>query len=416
MKILHTSDWHIGRALYGRRRYEEFARFFDWLIACIKSEGIDVLLVAGDIFDTTTPSNTAQELYYRFLCRVADAGCHHVVITAGNHDSPSLLNAPREILRHLNVHVIGSISESVADELVVLRDGNNEPQLIVCAVPYLRDRDIRRAEAGESFADKDRKLVEGIRDHYQAVAEAAMALASAKEGDGKNVPIVAMGHLFVSGSKTDGSDGVRDLYVGNLGQVRGDSFPDCFAYLALGHLHVGQKVTGSDIRRYSGSPLPMSFGEADHAKVVLAVTVTPEEVTVCTIAVPSFQRLASVRGDWPRICEHIETLRAETAPVWIEVLYQGEEILGDLQERVRELTVGTTLEVLRTKDLRLAASSLSRLATEETLDDLKVEDVFGRCLTDQNVPPEQRAELIALFQETILALHHEDGGDVGESL
>ena len=411
MKILHTSDWHIGRALYGRKRYEEFARFFDWLIACIETEGIEVLLVAGDIFDTTTPSNQAQELYYRFLCRVAGAGCRHVVITAGNHDSPSLLNAPREVLHYLNVHVIGCMTEAAADELVVLRDGNDKPQLIVCAVPYLRDRDIRRAEAGETFADKDRKLVEGIRDHYRLVAEAAVALSGALSAAqaGEIIPIVAMGHLFASGGKTDDGDGVRELYVGNLGQVRGDAFPDCFAYLALGHLHVGQQVMGSDVHRYSGAPLPMSFGEANHTKVVLAVTVTPEDVTVREIVVPCFQRLATVRGDWMQISERIATLLAEAVPVWTEVLYQGNEVVADLQERVRELTAGTLLEVLRIKDLRLTAGTLNRLATEETLDDLKVEDVFGRCLADQQVPPEQQAELIALFQETILALQHDDG-------
>ena len=173
MKILHTSDWHIGRSLYGRKRYEEFLRFFDWLIDCIEAEGIEALLVAGDIFDNGTPSNLAQELYYRFLGRVAGTGCRHVVVTAGNHDSPSLLNAPREILRLLNVHVVGCLTEVVAEELVLLRDIDNKPQLIVCAVPYLRDRDIRRAEAGETFEDKGRKLVLGIHDHYHLVAEAA---------------------------------------------------------------------------------------------------------------------------------------------------------------------------------------------------------------------------------------------------
>ncbi|MDZ4186401.1 MAG: exonuclease subunit SbcD, partial [Desulfuromonadales bacterium] len=91
MKLLHTSDWHIGRALYGRKRYDEYQAFLNWLAALIESEDIDVLLVAGDVFDNSTPSNRAQELYYRFLCRVAATPSRHVVITAGNHDSPSFL-------------------------------------------------------------------------------------------------------------------------------------------------------------------------------------------------------------------------------------------------------------------------------------------------------------------------------------
>jgi len=98
MKILHTSDWHIGRTLYGRKRYEEFEAFLVWLAGTIIQEQVDVLLVAGDVFDTSAPSNRAQELYYRFLCRIAASSCRHVVVTAGNHDSPSFLNAPRELL------------------------------------------------------------------------------------------------------------------------------------------------------------------------------------------------------------------------------------------------------------------------------------------------------------------------------
>ena len=120
MKILHTSDWHIGRNLYGRKRYEEFEAFLAWMVETIEREKIDVLLVAGDIFDTTTPSNRAQGLYYRFLNRVAASACRHVVVTAGNHDSPSFLDAPKELLEALNVHVIGSVAENLEEEVLVL--------------------------------------------------------------------------------------------------------------------------------------------------------------------------------------------------------------------------------------------------------------------------------------------------------
>ncbi|MDZ4164200.1 MAG: exonuclease subunit SbcD [Smithellaceae bacterium] len=131
MKILHTSDWHLGRALYGRKRYEEFETFLNWLVALIETENIDVLLVAGDVFDNSTPSNRAQELYYRFLCRVAAAPHRHVVITAGNHDSPSFLNAPRELLKFLNIHVVGFASDSPVDEVIVIAGPDHEARLIV---------------------------------------------------------------------------------------------------------------------------------------------------------------------------------------------------------------------------------------------------------------------------------------------
>jgi exonuclease SbcD len=408
MKVLQTSDWHIGRALYGRKRYQEFELFLDWLIGCIESEGVEALLVAGDIFDNGTPSNRALELYYRFLCRCAGAGCRHVVVTAGNHDSPSLLNAPREVLRFLNVHVVGCMAEAAEDELVVLHDGNGTPQLIVCAVPYLRDRDIRRAEAGETFEDKGRKLVAGIRDHYRQVGEAAAARRSALGG---NLPIVAMGHLFMSGGRTVEGDGVRELYVGSLGQVRAEIFPECFDYLALGHLHVAQRVGGSDVRRYSGAPLPMSFGEAGQRKIVLLLNVAGNGVAVEEIAVPCFQPLATLRGDWARITERIAELKRASSPVWLEVVYEGDEIIADLQERLRELIDGTSLEILRSKNMRLVERTLSRMAAEETLDDLTVDDVFARCLAAHELPAEQQDELFAVFREAVLALQDDDQRD-----
>ena len=134
MKILHTSDWHLGRSLYGRKRYDEFTAFLDWVAQTIEAEGIDTLLVAGDVFDTTTPSNRAQELYYRFLCRVSTSCCRHVVVIAGNHDSPSFLSAPKELLRVLNVYVVGSMTEIMDDEVIVLHK-DEQPEAIVCAVP-----------------------------------------------------------------------------------------------------------------------------------------------------------------------------------------------------------------------------------------------------------------------------------------
>ena len=134
MKILHTSDWHLGRSLYGRKRYEEFSAFLNWLAQTIEDEDVDVLLVAGDVFDTSTPSNRAQELYYRFLCRVSRSCCRHVVVIAGNHDSPSFLNAPKELLRILNVHVVGSMTEALDDEVIALCK-DNKPEAIICAVP-----------------------------------------------------------------------------------------------------------------------------------------------------------------------------------------------------------------------------------------------------------------------------------------
>jgi len=405
LKLLHTSDWHIGRTLYGRKRYEEFEAFLTWLAETIQQNEIDALLVAGDVFDTSSPSNRAQELYYRFLCRVAASSCRHVVVVAGNHDSPSFLNAPKELLKALDVHVVGSSTESPEDEVLVLRNDQDTPELIVCAVPYLRDRDIRVAEAGESVEDKERKLIEGIRTHYAAVA----ALADQKREElGADIPIVGTGHLFTAGGQTVDGDGVRELYVGSLAHVTAGIFPACFNYLALGHLHVPQKVNGSEIIRYSGSPLPMGFGEAKQQKSVCQVEFHSTAASVQLIDVPVFQKLERVKGDWDGISSRILELTATDTQGWLEVIYDGTEVIGDLRERLEAAISGTQMEVLRIKNNRIIDRVLRQIHEEETLDDLNVNDVFERCLAVHDVPEEQRPELLRAYQETVSSLYEDD--------
>lgn len=409
MKLLHTSDWHLGRTLYGRKRYDEFAAFLDWLAAAIVEHEVDVLLVAGDIFDTCTPSNRAQALYYDFLYRVAASPCRHVVVVAGNHDSPTFLNAPRALLKALHVHVIGSACDDLADEVLVLHDLAGEPELIVCAVPYLRDRDVRTAAAGESVEDKERKLLEGIRIHYAEVVAIAEQQRAALAPD---IPLVGMGHLFTAGGQTIEGDGVRELYVGSLAHVTAGIFPDSLDYVALGHLHVPQKVGGSDVRRYSGSPIPMGFGEAGQQKSVCLVAIEPSDgrprVTVELLPVPVLQSLARLRGDWGSLAQRIEAMTVDDANTWLEVIYTGELISSDLREQLDAAVQGSRLEILRVKNQRVTDRALAQMADEETLDDLSVDDVFERCLAAHDVPGEQRTELLAAYRETLKALQEDD--------
>jgi exonuclease SbcD len=441
LKLLHTSDWHIGRTLYGRKRYEEFEAFLTWLAETIRQNEIDVLLVAGDVFDTSAPSNRAQELYYRFLCRVAASSCRHVVVVAGNHDSPSFLDAPKELLKALDVHVVGSSTESPEDEVLVLKKNPQITQMdadnvmaIVCAVPYLRDKDIRSAEAGESLEDKERKLIKGIRAHYAEVAAAAERIRknlreSAKSAD-TDIPIVGTGHLFTAGGQTVDGDGVRELYVGSLANVTAGIFPESFEYLALGHLHVPQKVNGLETIRYSGSPLPMGFGEAKQQKSVVIVDFYPQitqinadeeidnlrksapsadhETRISLIDVPVFQKLERVKGDWEGISNRILELSATDYQGWLEVIYDGSEVIGDLRERLEATISGTQMEILRIKNNRIIDRVLGQIHEEETLDDLNVNDVFERRLAVHEVPEDQRPELLRAYQETVSSLHEDD--------
>ena len=405
IRILHTADWHIGKTLYQRNRYEEFQAFLEWLLETIQSERIDALILAGDVFDTCTPSNRAQNLYYNFLGRLAASSCRHVVVTAGNHDSPSFLDAPKSILKQFQIHVVGDIPENIQDEVILLRDKDGHPELIVCAVPYLRDRDVRTSEAGESLETKEEKLREGIQQHYAQVAQAALQL---RDSLSKPVPIIAMGHLFTAGGETIAGDGVRNLYVGSLAHVESKIFPPCFDYVALGHLHVPQRVGGSDTIRFSGSPIPMGFGEATQQKYVNIVEWVQGKPLVTMLPIPSFQSLRSIQGDWPHIESAIRELQQSEQSIWLEVSYQGTEPIPNLRERVETLVQGTRLEPLRVSNTQSAMAILSGTNTGESLEDLQPTDVFRKCLEIKQVPEEQWPILEACFREIQVRLDEAD--------
>lgn len=405
MKILHTSDWHLGRMLHRRNRYAEFEYFLDWMLETIQEQSVDALLISGDVFDTTTPSNRATGLYYRFLGRLMKTPCQHIIVTAGNHDSPSFLRAPKEVLRFLNVHVLVS-GEAPAEEVLTLRNSSGAAELIVCAVPYLRDRDIRQSAAGESGEAKDRKLIDGIHAHYAEVgkiAEEALAKLDAP------VPVVGMGHLFAAGGKTADEDGVRELYIGSLARIGADTFPSVMDYVALGHLHVPQNVGGSETVRYSGSPIAMGFGEAHQQKQVVLVefndSVVPE---ITPFPVPRFQQLERVRGDWAAIEKAVAALKADNSNAWLEIVYDGDEIIGNLREQVDVLVAGSALEVLRLKNPRQIQRVLGSMETEETLEDLSEVDVFTRCLDAHETPAVQRPELMSDYRAVLQALQEAD--------
>ena len=438
MKILHTSDWHLGRSLYGRKRYEEFSAFLDWLAQTIEDEKVDALLVAGDVFDTSTPSNRAQELYYRFLCRVAASCCRHVVVIAGNHDSPSFLNAPKELLRALNVYVVGSMTDDPADEVIVLRSyqqitqmGADDVEVIVCAVPYLRDRDIRIVEPGETIDDKNRKLVEGVKAHYEVVVSLAEEkrenLRESAQSADRYIPIIAMGHLFTAGGKTVDGDGVLELYVGSLAHVGEEVFPSSIDYLALGHLHVPQAVGSAEHIRYCGSPIPMGYGEAAQEKKVVLVEFNPQitqmdadenskkeisenqrNLRIKEITIPRFQELVRIVGSLDDIHAKLEELKKEESSAWLEIEYTGSDIIGNLREMLDETMADSAMEIRRIKNRRVMDRVISTVAEDETLDDLDAGDVFNRCLDASEVPDEDREELTVSYNEIIKDLMEED--------
>lgn len=397
MKLLHTSDWHLGRTLYGKQRYHEFSLFLDWLLETIKKEEIDLLLVAGDIFDTTTPGTKAQELYYSFLCNVAATNCKNIIITSGNHDSPTFLSAPKDILKHLNIIIVASVCNK-DDEVIDILDENSNLIAIICAVPYLRDRDIRVVNPGEGLDDKSLNLVKSITEHYKDVCDFANNKTDI------NVPIIAMGHLFVTGGKTLADDGVRELYVGNLAHIGMEIFPSYLDYVALGHLHVPQKVGDSDYIRYCGSPIPMGFGEANQKKKVIVVEFSSGERSISEIHVPSFQSLVRIAGNREKILLEILKLKEIKSNAWLEIEYKGKEINPMLQDDIDAAVLGTDLEVRVIKNKFITNKTLEGLDNIEELEHLGVEEVFDRCLDVYEVTEDERPLLKQLYGEIVTSI------------
>ncbi len=426
MRILHTSDWHLGRTLYGKKRYNEFEAFLDWLVQAIETEKIDVLLIAGDVFDTGTPSNRAQELYYRFLCRVSVSCCHHVVVISGNHDSPSFINAPKELLKALNVYVIGSMAESLENELIIIQD-KEQVEAIICAVPYLRDKDVRSFEPGETIDDKNRKLVDGIKKHYTNIVKIAekkrnkIIKNSRMNNQRSEIPIIAMGHLFTAGGKTVDGDGVRELYVGSLAHVETDIFPKSIDYFALGHLHVPQVIDNKANMRYSGSPIPMGFGEANQQKSVVIIefntdclntndteTQVRQKAEINLIHIPCFQKLIHIDGDLKTILDKLEELKNTESSAWLEIEYTANDYIGNLREVIDKAISDSKIEVVRIKNKRVMNRVMKTISKSETLDDLDHEEVFIRCLDAHELSGSDREILSNTYREIIKDLHEED--------
>ncbi len=407
MKILHTSDWHLGRSLYDKRRYDEFEFFLKWLTELIVSENIDVLLVAGDIFDTTTPGNRAQELYYNFLGQLSQKGCRHAVIIGGNHDSPSLLDAPKSLLNALDIHVIGSKSDNIEDEIIVLKSKEGKDEVIVCAVPFLRDRDVRSAEAGESPEEKAANMVNGIATHYHGVA----ALAAQRQDANHPVPVIGMGHLFTSKGRTSEGDGVRELYIGTIAHVDGESIAEGFDYVALGHLHLAQAVGKNERIRYSGAPIPMGFGEAGQKKKVVVVEFQDKNPIITEHEIPVFQELVRINGDLEAITSKIEKLKTANSSAWLEIEINTQFTATNISAHFDELLTGSNLEILRIKNRTLLDKTLTPVSETETLETLDNAEVFERCLDIYEIEEPQRASLTETYKEAIALLQNADPND-----
>lgn len=398
MKILHTSDWHLGHRLFEQSQHDEQAMFLTWLLKSLTENGIQVLLIAGDIFDNGAPSAQSQKLYYDFLKDLRDTTCKIVFIAGGNHDAPGLLDAPKALLRPMSIQVVGKSSENLEDEVFIVEFENEK--LVIAAVPFLRDQDIRRAVAGESFDSINERYKKALTSHYQDVA------AICKDKYTEGVPIVAMGHLFTVGGSV--SDSEQSIYVGGLGDIAAEDFPKSFDYVALGHLHRAQEVQHHSRIRYSGSPYMLSFSEVGHEKQVMLIETDSSSVKqVCPLNVPKFRKIVRFKGSLAS-CEasmkHLASELHELTP-WVEVVLEDEDrsiTFADVRKKVEHLN----LDVLKVSySTVLEMKGIDALADNQVeINELKPDEVFQMKCKELEFDLDENPEIWDAFNEILQSL------------
>lgn len=383
MKLLHTADWHLGHRLHGHERYFEHRSFLDWLLNEISERDIDGLLVAGDIFDTANPSATSWQLFYQFLATLRQQRPHlNVIIIAGNHDSPSKLDAPHELLRSFDLHLIGAIERDDngklnCEKLVIpLKDRTGIVRAWCAAVPFLRSADLRLSDEQQN-GEEDR-LVTGVAEVYQQVFACINVQRTAEQ------PVLAMGHAYLQrGELSELSE--RKVLGGNQHALPLSVFNGA-DYVALGHLHLAQSL--SEQVHYAGSPLPLSLAEQHYPHQLIELTVADNQITVSDkIRIPKvvdILRIPATPAPLDDVLTELNALSLHELPhnqqPFLEVRVRLEKPEARLRERI--------LAVLADKPVRLArihteysghGLGMADQMTCVPLDSLSPKEVFELC-------------------------------------
>jgi len=414
MRLLHTSDWHLGHSLHGQGREHEHAQFLQWLLEALGREGADALIVSGDVFDTSNPSAQAQAVWYRFLAQARRRYPHlSIAVIGGNHDSASRLEAPRALLEEgFEIQVVGGLPRRPdgsldADRLLVpLRRRGGEVAAWLAAVPFLRAADLPAADRAAADQGDGDELVDGVRRVYAEILEAARRR---REG---GQALVATGHCYVAGTALSELS-ERKVLGGNQHALPADLFCADVAYVALGHLHLAQSVSGADHLRYSGSPLPLALSEARYPHQVVLVELDGEHLAGWQpLRVPRAVELLRVpdagAAPLPDVLAALARLeRAGAVPErewpYLEVAVAISRPEPDLRRQLEDALDGKAARLLRFSVERSGGRAGG--PAEADLRDLKPEEVFlSRYRRDHEAAPPP--ELLAAFHELVEEAAH----------
>lgn len=400
MKILHTADWHLGHRLHEQSQVEEQTLFLQWIEQYIIDNDIDVLLISGDIFDTGSPSNQSLEMYYSFLVQLKATNCSSIVITGGNHDSAGTLNAPKHLLDALSIKVVGKATEHIEDEVFEVEV--NGEKVIIGAVPYLRDGDIRKAVAGESFDELSDKYKTALINHYESSAEQCKLINTT------DAPVIAMGHLFATGGSV--SDSEQNIYVGTLGHIGAKDFPTYFDYIALGHLHRPQIIGGNDSIRYSGSPHILSFSEINYNKKIITLTLKDNKIErVNDIVIPRFREFYKKTGTMAECIKalpNFSTNSYELTP-WVEIVLDENNTISvdDLKNEAEKYS----FEILKIslKNQRKTQGIEELLANTKSIKELLPTEVFKLKCAEMGFELKENPKIWDAFNEVLQSVKNQ---------
>ena len=408
MRLLHTSDWHLGQSLHNFERHYEHQRFLDWLLDTIVGERADALLIAGDIFDNANPSSASQKQLYRFLQRARERVPHlNLIVIAGNHDSPGRLEAPGPLLEAHGTRVVGAVQRGAdgaidIESLVLPLTGSGGAVEAWClAVPFLRPGDVPKMPAQDGAADP---YLAGIALLYKQ----ALELALSKRRDGQ--AILAMGHChMVDGQMSNDSE--RRIVIGGTEMLPAGIFDPAIVYAALGHLHLAQAVGKQDHIRYCGSPIPLSFAEVGYRHQILRIDIDGAAVgAIAPIHVPRAVELLRVPAKPAPLAQVLEELAALDVPdapsdqqPFLEVRVRLDAPEPGLRSRIEAALEGKAVRLakIETSSAARASSIDNDVMTLDQLEQLKPDDIF-RQLYQQRFGNDAPSEQLSAFAELML--------------
>ncbi len=396
MRILITADWHLGKRLHGEDLSEDMNQFFEWLLITIKEKKITYLLVAGDIFDSSNPSHEASKMYYTFLAKLKAINCKAIII-AGNHDSPSFIDVPKDMLSHFDVTVFGLFSgiENVEQIFVPLKDEQGNEIAVVAAIPFLQDRFVRQVGEGEGATEIAEKIKQGMKKLFGQIG-------SALKEKYPNIPKIGMAHLHAQG--TEISEAERDIQIGNQEGVPSSDI-DQFDYLALGHIHTGQTVIKGKVQ-YASSPISLGFTENKYNHKVVMLTIENNKMAETEIKVPKQRSLYQLEGTMTQIEDQIKKLKNKySLQVWLDIKIEEEKFDSTFTDRLEaikdSLATKNEMKVINTRIIYKdkSAARFSSTYDPKTINELKPEKVFKDLIANRD--QEEQAKLLSIFAEIL---------------